>query len=155
MLLYNDFRSVKARAVLETFSEKSGITDSCAFPCGDTLTFTLRVPRVFCATGAVMALYSDSDMSDRDIAAKNVEPCDELRSDEVGYFPAYDSFSVRIDTKSLGEGLFYHTFESTPYMVGCGCRPTEASLTTGQPLQELSLQSMPRISTLLTASRAA
>ena len=110
MLLYNDFRSVKAKAVLETFSEKSGITDSCAFPCGDTLTFTLRVPRVFCATGAVMALYSDSDMSDRDIAAKNVEPDDELRSDEVGYFPAYDSFSVRIDTKSLGEGLFYHTF---------------------------------------------
>ncbi len=104
MLLYNDFSKIKARAFLDTFSEKSGKTDSRAFAADDTLTFTVRVPRVFCASSAFLAFYTDADMSDRDIAAKIVDPAD----DE--FFPAYDSFSLTLYAKEVGTGLYYHTF---------------------------------------------
>ena len=97
MLVYNDHTGIRARACLITEST-AGRTDSCAFRRGEAVSYTLRVPRVFCADSAVMALYRDSDMSDRDIQAKIVDD-----------IPGFDSFCVTLDTSEL-EGLYYFTF---------------------------------------------
>ncbi len=107
MLLYKNHSAIGAVALLETRSTEFGSTDSCAFRCGDTLTFIVRVPRAFCAENVSLILYTDSDMSERELAAKNVEPSSDEDGD--GYF-AFDSFFVRVASDELGEGLYYHCF---------------------------------------------
>lgn len=111
MLLYTDFHSINARARLGVTSAELGSTDSRAFRRGDTLTLSVRVPRVFCAERASLALYADSDMSERVVPANFVISCEEFDCD------IYES---ALATGELvpegGSGLFYFTFGvETPY----------------------------------------
>lgn len=100
MLLYNDFESVKAHGIFDTL-HKENSTSLCAFKVGEKIIYKVGVPREFCTLSAEFIIYSDSDMSICGIAANFDEETDNF---------AYDNFYVEIDTKKLGEGLFYHTF---------------------------------------------
>ena len=67
MLVYHsweDFVSwAQAPVAISRHSALRGETDSCAFSARDTLTLSVRVPRVYCAAAAHLKLYRDDDMS--------------------------------------------------------------------------------------------
>jgi cyclomaltodextrinase len=93
------------------FSRLCGRTDTCAFSNEDTLTLTVRVPRVCCAVSAVLKLYRDEDMSNHDIPAKLID-----------FGDSEDIFEVTLELGSICidgiSGLFYYTFGfDTPWGV--------------------------------------
>lgn len=98
-----------ARVKLEWHSRLCQNSGSNAFECGDTLTLTVRVPRVYCASAALLKLYRDDDMSNHD-----------LPMELTGFGDADDIFSLTVDTAGIcldgKSGLFYHTVElDTPW----------------------------------------
>ncbi|MBQ8509766.1 MAG: glycoside hydrolase family 13 protein [Clostridia bacterium] len=111
MLVYPFYDELDVRVTFEKSSQLCGKTTASAFSSSDTLTITVSVPRAFCASGAVMKLYRDDDMSNREIPVTF-----------AGFGDAADIFTVTLTLDELcldGEsGLFYYTFGiDTPYGV--------------------------------------
>ncbi len=109
MLIFDKKTVLTCTAECETYSAVRGdITEIGAFSSDDTLTFTVRVPRMLCAFSAALELYRDDDMSTRRL------PTEKGISTAV-----YDSFSVTLRLSEYcldGGGLFYRCFAfDTPY----------------------------------------
>ena len=117
MLVYHsweDFVSwAQAPVAISRHSALRGETDSCAFSAHDTLTLSVRVPRVYCAAAANLKLYRDDDMSNHVFKLELVDfLCDsdlytiELRLCELCLGTNDD----------MASGLFYYTIElDTPW----------------------------------------
>ena len=88
---------------------RGDVKTSAAFASDDTLTLTVRVPRLLCASMVKLELYRDDDMTEQSIAAERTEFSD-----------CFDVFSVTLKLADIcldgDSGLFYYTFSlDTPY----------------------------------------
>ena len=97
MLVYKSFTEIKAKALFSTFSFVMGNTDSRAFHERDTVILTVKIPSVLCATNAILSLYTDANMSEREFEADLDNPVD----------PAYDLFNYGFRPRV---GLYYYVF---------------------------------------------
>jgi len=110
MLVFDKKTVLSHRAEYEKYSALTGKAgDSGAFSQGDTLTLTVRVPRLLCAISAKLSLYRDDDMKTECIPAEKGEST-----------PTHDSFNVTLLLSDIcldhDSGLFYWSFSfDTPY----------------------------------------
>lgn len=118
MLVYHSWEdfvsSVQAPVAISRHSALRGETDSCAFSARDTLTLSVRVPRVYCATAAKLKLYRDDDMSNHDLMMTLDAFLDD--SDRYSIELRLAELCVGDQTPDSASGLFYYTIElDTPW----------------------------------------
>lgn len=118
MLVYNHFDQLEAyqssaRVKFEKIYGFGGLTcaeTTCAFPGQGTLTLRALVPRVLCASGAVLKLYRDDDMSNHDIPVSLSEFADAYDVYETTLELASICAANGTDSTANPSGLFYYTF---------------------------------------------
>jgi len=110
MLIFDKNDLLRYRVEYEKHSALRGdAKKSAAFSSDDTLTLTVRVPRLLCASMVKLELYRDDDMTEQSIAAERTEFSD-----------CFDVFSVTLKLADIctdgDSGLFYYTYSiDTPY----------------------------------------
>ena len=118
MLVYTSWEEfvswAEAPVRVDRLSELRGETDSCAFSSRDTLTISVRVPRVYCASAAKLKLYHDDDMSNHDLMMTLDAFLDD--SDRYSIELRLAELCVGDQTPDSASGLFYYTVElDTPW----------------------------------------
>ena len=109
MLVYTSWEEfvswAEAPVRVDRLSELRGETDSCAFSSRDTLTISVRVPRVYCASAAKLKLYRDDDMSNHDLMMTLDAFLDD--SDRYSIELRLAELCVGDQTPDSASGLFY------------------------------------------------